>query len=117
MPNVIVIPLIVLVAVLFYGFFLFSRLKARWTTLRLFWLSLISVPVFFVFGLVLMAFWWPLAFDWDANAKTPVFAYIVVWTGIIFACVGVLAAIVTIVSGTVVLIGKISKADFGSPKQ
>lgn len=101
MPSVIVIPFVVLAAVLYYGYFVFSCLRARRTISRLYSLSLFSVLVFVVSGVVLMAFWWPLAFDWDPEAKTSPLAYAVVWAGVICMSVGVLAVIVAIVSGII----------------
>ena len=101
MPSLIIIPFVVLAAVLYYGYFVFSCLRARWTISRLFSLSLISVLVFVVSGVVLLAFWWPLAFDWDPAAKTSPLAYAVGWVGLICVSVGVLAVIVAIVCGII----------------
>lgn len=109
MSNVIIIPLVILAAALYYSYFLFTRLNAQWTMPRLFRLSLVSIPVFLVIGVVLMAFWWPLAFDWAPNAKTPLFAYVIVWAGIIYASAGVLSAIVALISGIIMVFSRALK--------
>ena len=101
MPSLIIIPFVVLAAVLYYGYFVFSCLRARRTISRLFSLSLFSVLVFVVSGAVLLAFWWPFSFDWDLEAKTSPLAYTVAWAGIVCVSVGVLAVIVAIVCGII----------------
>ena len=116
MPSLLVIPFVVLGAVLYYGYFVFRCLKARWTVARLFSLSLLSVLVLVVSGVVLLACWWPLAFDWDPGVKPALLADAVGGAGCFCLSGGGLALIVASVCG-IILHARKARVDPGSQEQ
>jgi hypothetical protein len=85
------------------------------TALRLFWISLAGIPVCLVIAFISFGLWWQLAFSWEGDPP-PVIAYIVLWASGISAVVGVLSAVVMLVTGLVLLSTKISKMYLGFNK-